>query len=89
MEKAIASAALGYLGPKYVNAQTEAARVHAIGEGLGFIYSLRFATINGADATFSDNILKALILDAPNGYWDLTPSKISAASDAIKAKFKL
>ena len=89
MEKAIASAALGYLGPKYVNAQTEAARAHAIGEGLGFIYSLRFATINGADATFSDNILKALILDAPNGYWDLTPAKISAASDAIKAKFKL
>lgn len=89
MEKAIASAALGYLGPKYIAATTDAARAHAIGEGLGFIYSLRFATINGADATFSDNILKALILDAPGGFWDLTPTKISAASDAIKAKFKL
>jgi hypothetical protein len=89
MEKAIAASAMGYLGPKYVAAQTDAARAHAIGEGLGFIYSLRFATINGADATFSDNILKALIYDAPNGFWDLTPSKLSAASDAIKAKFKL
>jgi Domain of unknown function (DUF4856) len=89
MEKAIAASAVGYLGPKYVAAQTDAARAHAIGEGLGFIYSLRFATINGADASFSDSILKALILDAPNGFWDLTPAKLSAASDAIKAKFKL
>ena len=89
MEKAIAAAAMGYLGPKYVAAQTDAARAHAIGEGLGFIYSLRFATINGADATFSDNLLKALILDAPNGFWDLTPTKLSEASDAIKVKFKL
>jgi hypothetical protein len=89
IEKAIAASAMGYLGPKYVAAQTDAARAHAIGEGLGFIYSLRFATINGADATFSDNILKALILDAPGGFWDLTPAKLSTASDAIKAKFKL
>jgi hypothetical protein len=89
MEKAIAASAIGYLGPKYVAAQTDAARAHAIGEGLGFIYSLRFATINGADATFSDNILKALIYDAPNGFWDLTPAKLSTASDVIKAKFKL
>lgn len=89
MEKAIAASALGYLGPKYVAAQTDAARAHAIGKGLGFIYSLRFATVNGADAAFSDAILKALILDAPGGFWDLTPAKLTAASDAIKAKFKL
>lgn len=89
MEKAIANSAIGYLGPKYVAATTDAARAHAIAEGLGFIYSLRFATMTGTDATFSDNILKALIYDAPNGFWDLTPTKINAASDAIKAKFKL
>ncbi|MEZ4902806.1 MAG: DUF4856 domain-containing protein [Spirosomataceae bacterium] len=89
MEKAMASSAIGYLGPKYVAATTDAARAHAIAEGLGFIYSLRFATVNGADAAFSDNILKALIYDAPNGFWDLTPTKITAASDAIKTKFKL
>jgi len=87
MEKAIASAAIGYLG-KYTSGTTDAVRVHAMGEGLGFIYSLRFATGNGADATFSDNILKPLVLDSVNGFWDLTPTKISTASDAIKAKFK-
>lgn len=87
MEKAIASAALGYLG-KWKSGTTDAARAHAIGEGLGFIYSLRFCTINGADATFSDAILVGL-LGSPNGFWDLTNDKINAASEAITKKFKL
>jgi hypothetical protein len=87
MEKAIASAAVGYLG-KFITSTTDAARLHAMGEGLGFIYSLRFATINGGTAKFSDDLLAGLVGSA-NGVWDLTPAKISAASDAIKAKFKL
>jgi FlaG/FlaF family flagellin (archaellin) len=86
-EKAIASAALGYLD-KWKNESTDAARAHAIGEGAGFIYSLRFATIHGADATFSDNILTGL-LGSANGFWDLNVTKINAAQDAIKAKFNL
>lgn len=88
MEKAIAGAALGYLG-KYISGTTDAVRIHAMGEGLGFVYSLRFATVNGGDAAFSDNLLKGLVLDSANGFWDLTPTKITTASDAIKAKFKL
>jgi len=44
--------------------------------------------VNGADAAFSDGILLALIGSA-NGFWDLTPAKITAASDAIVTKFKL
>lgn len=87
MEKAIAAAAVGYLG-KWKSGGTEAARAHAMGEGLGFIYSLRYCTINGADAQFSDAILAGLVGSA-NGYWDLTNEKINAAADAITAKFKL
>lgn len=87
MEKAIASAAVGYLG-KWKTGTTDAARAHAMGEGLGFIYSLRYCTINGADATFSDTILAGLVGSA-NGFWDLTNEKINAAADAINAKFKL
>ncbi len=86
-EKAIANAALGYLD-KWKTGATDAARAHAIGEGLGFIYSLRFATIYGADATFSDNILNGLI-SSENGFWDLSAAKINTAADAIKAKFNL
>jgi hypothetical protein len=86
-EKAIAGAALGYLD-KWKTGTTDAARAHAIGEGLGFIYSLRFAEIHKADAAFSDNILNGLI-GSTNGFWDLNAAKISTASDAINAKFGL
>ena len=86
-EKAIASAALGYLD-KWKTGTTDAARAHAIGEGLGFIYSLRFATIHNADATFSNTVLNDLI-GSENGFWDLDATKINTASNAIKNKFNL
>jgi FlaG/FlaF family flagellin (archaellin) len=86
-EKAIAAAALGYL-EKWKTGADDAARAHAIGEGLGFIYSLRFATIHGGDAAFSDAILTSLI-ESPDGFWDLTVTKVNTAADAIRAKFEL
>ncbi len=86
-EKTIAYAALGYLG-KWKTGATEAARAHAIGEGIGFIYSLRFAKIHNVDAAFSDNLINGLIGSA-NGFWDLDADKINTASDAIKSKFNI
>lgn len=86
-EKALANAALGYLG-KWRTSTTDDKRAHAIGEGLGFIYSLRFATTYQADATFSDAILLNLV-GGTNDFWNLDASKISAAEQAIKAKFGL
>lgn len=87
MEKAIASAAVGYLN-KWKSGTTDAARIHAMGEGLGFIYSLRFCKVNGASAEFSDGILNDL-MNSPDGYWDLTSGKINSAVTAITAKFNL
>ncbi len=88
MEKAVAQAALGYLG-KWKTGATDAARAHAIGEGLGFIYSLRYAKVAGADAAFSDGILNNLVYSAPNGFWGLTNAKIDAAATPIKTKFNI
>ncbi len=88
LEKSIANAAVGYLGKWKTETTSESARVHAMGEGLGFIYSLRFAMVHGGDATFSDNLLNGLVGSA-NGFWDLDATKINTASDAIKAKFAL
>lgn len=90
LEKAIAKAANGYLD-KWKKGSDDATRAHAIGEGLGFVYSLRYCTINGADSNFSDAILLGLIgpVASPNGFWDLTNDKVNAASDAITKKFKL
>jgi hypothetical protein len=86
-EKAIANAALGYLD-KWKTGTTDAARAHAIAEGIGFIYSLRFAELHGGSKAFSDEILEDLIGSA-NGFWDLDAAKINAAADAISAKFNL
>jgi hypothetical protein len=86
-EKAIANAAIGYL-EKWKAGDTEAKRVHAFGEGLGFIYSLRFAKIHGGDATFSDGIIDDLT-GSEYGYWDLTVTDINTAVNAIKTKFNL
>lgn len=88
IEKAIASAALGYLEKWKSGTQTDAARAHAIAEGLGFIYSLRFATTHSVDAVWSDGIINGLA-GSQNGFWDLDVTKINTASDAIKAKFGL
>jgi hypothetical protein len=87
MENAIAKAAVGYLD-KWKNGADDPTRAHAMGEGLGFVYSLRFATLHGADAAFSDNLLNGLVGSA-NGFWDLDATKINTASEAIKAKFGL
>ena len=87
LEKTIANAALGYL-EKWKAATTDAARAHAFAEGLGFIYSLRFAELHGGNYKFSEDILFNL-LDSDNGFWDLDAARINAASDAIKAQFEL
>ncbi|GAB3914343.1 DUF4856 domain-containing protein [Larkinella knui] len=88
LEKAVANAALGYLAKWKTNATNDAARAHAMGEGLGFVYSLRYAKLAGADAAFSDALLAGLI-GAPNGFWGLTNAKIDAASAAIRTKFNI
>ena len=88
-ELTLAKAALGYLEKwKTAEAADDAGRAHAIGEGAGFIYSLRFARLHEADAIFSETILENL-LGSGGGFWDLNAEKINAASDAIKAKFGL
>lgn len=86
-EKALANAALGYL-EKWKAGDTEAKRIHAFAEGLGFIYSLRFAKMHGADLEFSDHIIEHL-LDTEFGYWDLTVTKINHAGDEIRGQFGL
>lgn len=86
-EKTMARAAVGYL-TKWKTGATDAARAHAIGEGLGFIYSLRFCTVHDVDATFSDELMNDLI-SSENGFWDLTNEKVNTAIDAINAKFNL
>lgn len=86
MEKAIANAAIGYLKKWKDAAGDKAKEAHAIGEGHGFIYALRFAELHEADATYSNTLLENLI--GSEGLWGLTNEKVNAAIAAIEAKFE-
>jgi hypothetical protein len=89
LELAVAKAAVGYL-EKWGTRTTDADRAHDIGEGGGFLYSLRYLALLGGDATFSDSLISGLLTTTANGgIWDITPAKIATASTAIKAKFAL
>jgi hypothetical protein len=87
MEKALANSAAQYLNKWKLNL-TESARIHATAEGLGFVYALRFCKVNGADEKFSDDNLD-ILLNSPNGYWDLTLTQINKVIGSIFGKFGL
>lgn len=87
LEKTIALAAVSYL-TNWKAASTLDVKAHALGEGLGFVYSLRFCTKYGADAAFSDNLLSGLTAGT-NGTWSLTNAQADVAINAIKAKFNI
>jgi hypothetical protein len=85
-EKSLAKAALAYLGKWKTAGATNAEKAHALGEGLGFIYALRFCKLSGADVAFSDSVFNSLITV---GYWNMTNDLIVAAETNIKSKFGL
>ena len=87
LEKTIAKSAASYLA-SWKSGATLDVKAHALGEGLGFIYSLRFCTKSGADAAFSDNLLSGLT-SGTNGAWSLTNTQADAAIAAINTKFQL
>lgn len=87
LEKTIALAAVSYL-QNWKAASALDVKAHALGEGLGFVYSLRFCTKYGADAAFSDGLLNGL-MSGSQGAWSLTNAQADVAINAIKAKFNL
>ena len=87
LEKTIALSAVSYLN-NWKAAADPAVKAHALGEGLGFIYSLRFCAKYGADAAFSDNLLSGLT-SGTNGAWSLKNTEADVAINAIKSKFSI
>ena len=87
LEKTIAKSAVSYLELWKSNATMDA-KAHALAEGLGFIYSLRFCTKHNADAAWADAVLNDLISGA-NGVWDMNATKANTAVTAINTKFSL
>ncbi|MBC7448150.1 MAG: DUF4856 domain-containing protein [Hymenobacteraceae bacterium] len=87
LEKTIALSAVSYLGA-WKAATDAGTRAHALGEGIGFVYALRFCSTHGANSAWSDQVLTNL-LSKPFGAWELTDAEVDAALDTINAKFGL
>ena len=87
LERTIAKSAVSYL-VNWKAASDPAIKAHALGEGIGFIYSLRFCTKAGADTAWADSVLNGLT-SGTNGAWSLTNSQADAAIAAINTKFSL
>ena len=81
LERSIATVTISYLN-KTMSATSDKDRFHALSEGLGFLYSLRYAHNAKVDAALSDNLMTAL-LSKPNGFWDLSSADIVAVRDQI------
>lgn len=87
LEKTIAKSAVSYLA-SWKAASASDVKAHALAEGLGFIYSLRFCTKHNVDTAWADSVLNGL-LAGQHGAWDLNNTQADAAAAAINAKFSL
>jgi Domain of unknown function (DUF4856) len=88
LEKTIALAAVSYL-QNWKAASALDVKAHALGEGLGFVYSLRFCTSKyGVDTAWADGVLNGLT-SGSQGAWSLTNAQADAAITAIQTKFRL
>ncbi len=87
LEKAIAAVAISYLN-KTNSATDDASRFHALSEGAGFIYSLRFAHNAKINRAKSEELLN-LLTGKTNGFWDLTAADINNVRDQIATAFNI
>ena len=85
LEKAVAAVAISYLN-KTNSATDDASRFHALSEGVGFIYSLRFAHNAKINRTKSEELLNILMGKA-YGFWSLTPADINNVRDQVATTF--
>lgn len=87
MEKGIATVAISYLN-KTNTASDDAARFHSLSEGIGFIYSLRFAHNAKVNKSKSEQLMNQL-MNKTNGFWSLTKADIDAVRDELANTFSI
>jgi hypothetical protein len=87
LEKAVAAVAISYLN-KTNSATDDASRFHALSEGVGFIYSLRFAHNAKINRAKSEELLN-MLMGKTNGFWSLTAADINNVRDQIATTFSI
>ncbi|MGY6647684.1 DUF4856 domain-containing protein [Wenyingzhuangia sp. IMCC45574] len=89
ISKVIAIRAVYYLQQGKAKLAARETAFHDLSEGYGFIYSLQFISLDGETPIFSQTEVNGFIadLEAGNGFWDVTATKLDNISTAIAAKF--
>ena len=87
LEKTIAKSAVSYLS-NWKAAAAADVKAHALGEGIGFVYSLRFCTKFNVDLALADSLLNGLT-SGKDGAWSLTNAQVDTVIAAINSKFSL
>ena len=84
LEKTLAKVTISYLKKTQdaIAANNFADAVHSLGEGAGFLYSLRFAHNPKINPTVSDNLFNELI-GGPKGFYSLTSAKLTTIRTQI------
>jgi hypothetical protein len=85
LENVIAALTISYLNKTKTSATSPAAAMHAMSEGLGFLYSLRYAKNAKIAAAKSDELMNMLM--SGKAYYDVTNTKIDAVRDQIAITF--
>ncbi len=87
LERAVATVAISYLN-KTNSATDDASRFHALSEGLGFIYSLRYAFAAKMSITKSNELMNKL-MNKTNGFWSLTTADINDVRDELATMYSI
>ena len=85
LEKSIATIAVSYLN-KTKTATSDGAKFHALSEGAGFVYALRFGHNAKINKAKSDQLLDVLT-GKINGFWSLTNTDLEHVRNEIATAF--
>ena len=89
LETTIGGASNGYMSESYDASSTVALKVHAFGEGKGFLYSTRFCTLTGADDVYSVDLLDDLVTPNTPTFYDITTLQFTTVASKLRSKFNL
>lgn len=89
ISKVIAIRAIYYLKAGKDKLSTRANAFHDLSEGYGFVFSLRFITLDGRTPIFSKAEVDGFIskLEEGNGFWDISAETLTTMMNDIAKKF--
>ncbi|GAA4460451.1 DUF4856 domain-containing protein [Nemorincola caseinilytica] len=87
IERALATVAVSFLN-RAMAASNEASRYHALSQGAGMIYALRYAYSPKLSKARSEELM-GMLMNKANGFWSLTTTDITNVRDQIATTYNV